>query len=455
MTADAVSYGDAAPSIFHRVITNNWPQISHGKDCYLYAEDGRAYLDACAGVHVVSIGHGVPEITVAMQEQADKVCFTYARFLTQPQIDLADKLASIAPGDLNRVFFVSGGSEATEAGMKIARKYHLETGNPKKYKVITRWNSWHGNTIGALSMSGRSPWREDYIPYTLDFPHIPFPNPDHCPYCAGQSECVHSGAVELERVIKQEGADYISAFIAEPISGTSCCGLKPPDNYFPEIREVCDRYNVLLIVDEVVTGFGRTGTNFGIEHWQGVVPDIMATGKGLSSGYTPIAATLVRDEVYDGIYKKQNHYVHGHTYGGNPLSCAIALAVQNYIEDNDLVARCKKMGDLMHEQLLPLMDSPIVSAVRGGHGLLNGVEFCKDKASGEPFDPQQGVTAAVVNKVFDRGVLIMPGSPGMIDGVNGDHIAISPPFTIDEEQVAQTATTVAQAIGEVARELGY
>ena len=455
MTVDAVSYGDAAPSIFHRVITNNWPQISHGKDCYLYAEDGRAYLDACAGVHVVSIGHGVPEITAAMQEQADKVCFTYARFLTQPQVDLADKLASMAPGDLNRVFFVSGGSEATEAGMKIARKYHLETGNPKKYKVITRWNSWHGNTIGALSMSGRSPWREDYIPYTLDFPHIPFPNPDHCPYCAGQSECVHSGAVELERVIKQEGADYISAFIAEPISGTSCCGLKPPDNYFPEIREVCDRYNVLLIVDEVVTGFGRTGTNFGIEHWQGVVPDIMATGKGLSSGYTPIAATLVRDEVYDGIYKKQNHYVHGHTYGGNPLSCAIALAVQNYIEDNDLVARCKKMGDLMHEQLLPLMDSPIVSAVRGGHGLLNGVEFCKDKASGEPFDPQQGVTAAVVNKVFDRGVLIMPGSPGMIDGVNGDHIAISPPFTIDKEQVAQTATTVAQAIGEVARELGY
>lgn len=455
MTADAVSYGDAAPSIFHRVITNNWPQISHGKNCYLYAEDGRAYLDACAGVHVVSIGHGVTEITAAMQEQADKVCFTYARFLTQPQIDLADKLASIAPGDLNRVFFVSGGSEATEAGMKIARKYHLETGNPKKYKVITRWNSWHGNTIGALSMSGRSPWREDYIPYTLDFPHIPFPNPDHCPYCTGQSECVHSGATELERVIKQEGADYISAFIAEPISGTSCCGFKPPPNYFPEIREVCNRYNVLLIVDEVVTGFGRTGTNFGIEHWDGVVPDIMATGKGLSSGYTPIAATLVRDEVYDGIYKKQNYYVHGHTYGGNPLSCAIALAVQNYIEENDLVAHCKKMGDLMHEQLLPLLELPIVSAVRGGHGLLNGVEFSKDKATFEPFEPTLGVTAAVVNKVFDSGVLIMPGSPGMIDGVNGDHIAISPPFTIDEKQVAQTADTVAQAIGEVAQDLGY
>ena len=181
-------------SIFHRVITNNWPQISHGKDCYLYAEDGRAYLDACAGVHVVSIGHGVPEISAAMQSQADKVCFTYARFLTQPQIDLADKLTAMAPGDLNRVFFVSGGSEATEAGLKIARKYHLETGNPKKYKVITRWQSWHGNTLGALSMSGRSTWREDYVPYLLDFPHITFPNPSHCPYCKGQPACTLSCA---------------------------------------------------------------------------------------------------------------------------------------------------------------------------------------------------------------------------------------------------------------------
>jgi len=442
-------------SIFHRVITNNWPQISHGKDCYLYAEDGRAYLDACAGVHVVSIGHGVPEISAAMQSQADKVCFTYARFLTQPQIDLADKLTAMAPGDLNRVFFVSGGSEATEAGLKIARKYHLETGNPKKYKVITRWQSWHGNTLGALSMSGRSTWREDYVPYLLDFPHITFPNPSHCPYCKGQPACTLSCAEELERVIKQEGADYIAAFIAEPISGTSCCGLKPPPDYFPTLRDICDRYNILMIIDEVVTGFGRTGKNFGIEHWQGVVPDIMATGKGLSSGYTPIAATLVRDEIYDGIYKKQNHYVHGHTYGGNPLSCAIALAVQNYIADNDLVARCAQMGDLMHEKLLPLEASPIVSAVRGGHGLLNGVEFSKDKSTGEPFDPQQGVTSAFVNRVFDKGVLIMPGSAGMIDGVNGDHIAISPPFTINEEQIEQVAQVITDVVGEMEQELGY
>ncbi len=443
----------ATDRIFHRVITNDWPQISHGKGSYLYAEDGRAYLDACAGVHVVSIGHGVPEITAAMQAQADKVCFTYARFLTQPQIDLAAKIAAMTPGDLNRVFFVSGGSEATEAGLKIARKYHLETGNPKKYKVITRWQSWHGNTIGALSMSGRSRWRDDYVPYLLDFPHITFPNPDHCPYCKDQPACTLSCADELERVIKQEGSEYIAAFIAEPISGTSCCGLMPPPDYFPTLREICDRHNILMIIDEVVTGYGRTGRNFGIEHW-GVIPDIIATGKGLSSGYTPIAATIVRDEIYDGIYKKENHYVHGHTYGGNPLSCAIALAVQEYIEEHDLVSRCARMGDLMLEKMKPLENSPLVSAVRG-KGLLTGVEFAKDKTTGEPFDPQEGITASIVNRVFEKGVLIMPGSPGVIDGVNGDHIAISPPFIIDEEQVETITGVIAEVVAEMERELGY
>ena len=439
--------------IFHRVITDNWPQISHGKDCYLYAEDGRAYLDACAGVHVVSIGHGVPEIGEVMREQANKVSFTYARFLTQPQIDLADKVAAIAPGDLNRVFFISGGSEATESALKIARKYHVETGNPKKFKVITRWQSWHGNTIGALSMSGRSTWREDYVPYLHDFPHITFPHPDHCPYCQDRPACTLACAEELERVIKQEGSEYIAAFIAEPISGTSCCGLMPPPDYFPTIRAICDHYNVLMIIDEVVTGYGRTGLNFGIEHWD-AIPDIIATGKGLASGYTPIAATLVRDEIYDGIYKKQNHYVHGHTYGGNPLSCAIALAVQNYIQDHDLVTRCAQMGDLMLEKMQPLMDSPIVSAVRG-KGLLTGVEFAKDKESRTPFDPAQGVSGAIVNRAFAKGVLIMPGSPGLIDGVAGDHIAISPPFTISEEQVEEIAQVIADVIGDMERELGY
>ncbi len=439
--------------LFYRTQKDHWLRITHGEGVYLFDEDGQAWLDACAGVHVVSIGHAVPEVVAAMEAQARKVCFTYSRFLTQPQIDLAERIAALAPGDLNRVFFVSGGSEATESAMKIARKYHVERGKSSKHKIVSRWQSWHGNTVGALSMSGRTPWRKDYEPYLLDFPHILPPYPYRCPYCRDTGVCNLNCADDLERVIHQQGADSIAAFIAEPILGTSCCGLAPPADYFPRIRDICDRHDVLMIVDEGVTGFGRTGLNFGIEHF-GVVPDIMATGKGLSSGYTPIAATVVREEIYDAIYAKQTSFAHGHTYGGNPLSCAVALAVQDYIAAHDLVDNCRRMGERMLAGLQPLLDNPIVGAVRG-KGLLTGVEFVADKQTRAPFAPQRGITAAVVDRVFARHVLIMPGAPGLVDGVAGDHIAISPPFTVNEAQVDETVRAVTAAVAETARDLGY
>ena len=435
--------------IFHRVMKSKWQKISHGEGVYLYDTEGRRYMDACAGVHVVSIGHGVPEIAAAMAAQASKVTFTYSRFLAQSQIDLAAKITTMTPAGLNRVFYISGGSEATESALKIARKYHLETGNPRKYKIISRWQSWHGNTIGAMSMSGRSVWRQDYAPYLLDFPHI---SPPFCQYCA-RGTCNHSAADELERVIYQEGSEQIAAFIAEPVLGTSAAGAAGPPEYFSEIREICDRHNILLIVDEVVTGFGRTGKPFGIDHW-GVVPDIMATGKGLSSGYTPLAATITHEKIYQAIYKQENHYVHGHTYGGNPLSCAVGLAVQEYIEQHGLIAQCGVMGDLMLAEMKVLEDSPIVSIVRG-KGLLLGVEFVADKNTLEPFDQGLGVTGRMVDRAFDKGVLIMPGAPGLIDGVRGDHIAISPPFTIDAAQVRQVVGVLKEVVDEVAVELGY
>ena len=439
--------------IFHRTLKKKWQQIERGEGIYLYDTDSNRYLDACAGVHVVSIGHGVEEIADAMREQASKVCFTYSRFLTQPQVDLAQKIGDLTPEGLNKVFFVSGGSEATESAMKIARKYHLETGNPKKYKVVSRWQSWHGNTVGALSMSGRTPWRDDYVPYLLNFPHIPPPYCYRCPYGETYPGCHLTCADELERVIRQEGSEYISAFIAEPILGTSAAGMTPPPEYYPIIREICDRHNVLMIIDEVVTGFGRTGVNFGIDHW-GVVPDIMATGKGLSSGYTPIAATIAHEKIYDAIYEKSTSFVHGHTYGGNPLSCAVALAVQNYIERHDLVSQCARMGDLMLEKLTPLHDIPIVGDIRG-KGLLTGIEFVADKEKRTPFDPEQKVTSMVVNLAFEKGVLVMPGAPGLVDGVAGDHIAISPPFTITESEVLQIVDVLKETIEAVSKQLGY
>lgn len=420
--------------IFHRARKDHWSRISHGRGCYLYDTEGKAYVDACAGVHVVSIGHGVEEIAEAMAEQARKVAFAYGQFISQPQIDLARKIAGMAPEGMGRVFFVSGGSEATEAAMKIARKYHVETGNPSKYQVVSCWQSWHGNTIGALSMSGRSAWRKDYTPYLLDFPHI----------------SQHS-ADELERVIRQTGAEYISAFIVEPVLGTSAAGLAPPDDYFGTVRDICDHYRILLIIDEVVTGYGRTGVNFGIDHW-GVVPDLMATGKGLSSGYTPIAATIARDEIYEAIYETAPAFVHGHTYGGNPLSCATALAVQEYVESNGLVKRCAEMGEVMLERLLPLTELSMVRTVRG-KGLLCGVEFAADRERGTPFEPSLGVTGRVVREAFDRGVLIMPGAPGPLDGVNGDHVAISPPYTVTQDEVDRIATVLREAVEAVERTL--
>ncbi len=420
--------------IFHRARKDHWPRISHGKGCYLYDTEGRAYLDACAGVHVVGIGHGVEEIAEAMAEQARKVTFAYGQFISQPQIDLARKIAEMAPEGMGRVFFVSGGSEATEAAMKIARKYHIETGNPSRYQVISCWQSWHGNTIGALSMSGRSAWRKDYTPYLLDFPHISQHSTD-----------------ELERVIRQVGAEYISAFIVEPILGTSSAGLTPSDDYFSTVRDICDHYGILLIIDEVVTGYGRTGVNFGIDHW-GVVPDLMATGKGLSSGYTPIAATIARNEIYERIYETAPAFVHGHTYGGNPLSCATALAVQEYVENHSLVRRCAEMGEVMLEQLQPLTELSMVRMVRG-RGLLCGIEFTVDKERGVPFDPSLGVTGRVVQEAFDRGVLIMPGAPGPLDGVNGDHVAISPPYTVTEDEVARIAAVIRESVEVVERTL--
>jgi adenosylmethionine-8-amino-7-oxononanoate aminotransferase len=441
-------------NIFHRSIKPEWHHISHGEGVYLFDTDGKRYLDACAGVHVVSIGHGVPEIADAMAEQARKAAFTYSHFLNQPQIDLSQKIASLTPGDLSRVFFTSGGSEATESALKMARKYHIETGNPKKYKVISRWQSWHGNTLGALSMSGRTAWREDYIPYLQDFPHIHPPLCHRCPFDKTYPGCAMRCADELERVIQQEGADYISAFIAEPILGTSAPGFAPPPEYYPIIRDICDRYNILFILDEVVTGFGRTGLNFGIEHWPGVIPDIMTTGKGLSSGYTPIAATITREHIHDAIHKTSPAFVHGHTFCGNPLSCATALAVQNYIEKHNLVENCARMGDIMLEKLKPLQDLPIVGDIRG-KGLLIGIEFVADKVTNAPFDPAQSVTSQIVNRAFEKGVLLMPGAPGLINGVSGDHIALSPPFTITEPEVDEIVRVIRETLVETATSLGY
>jgi len=438
--------------IFHRNMRRSYPLMEKGKGAYIFDSDGKRYIDGVGGIAVVNIGHGVEEIIEAMVKQAKRVCFIYnGQFITEPAAKLAKKITDMTPEGLNKVFFTSGGSEAVETAIKMARQYHVETGNPSKYRVIARWTSYHGNTIGALSLSGRPSWREKFIPFLLNFPHIAPPYCYRCPFGKEYPGCNIDCAYDLERVIKLEGPDSISAFIAEPIIGTTAPGVTPPPEYYKIIREICDKYNVLMIVDEVINGFGRTGKNFGINHWD-VTPDIIVTGKGLSSGYAPLAATIAHERIYDAFLEGSRVFTHGYTYVEHPLSCAVGLAVQEYMGKNNLIERCARMGSYLLEKLSCLKELPIVGDVRG-KGLLLGVEFVKDKERRTPFERKLQVQEKVVDRCFEKGLVLVPGIRGNVDGVLGDQLQITPPYIITEEIADEIVDKVEESIIEVQEEL--
>jgi adenosylmethionine-8-amino-7-oxononanoate aminotransferase len=437
----------------YRDFKRTYPVITRGKGVYIYDREGREYLDAVGGIAVVNVGHGVPEIITAMTEQAQRVAFVSGgAFANEPAQALAEELATWAPAGLRHVLLLAGGSEATESAMKLARQYHLERGKAGKYRVISRWISYHGNTIGALSMSGRTAWRREFVPYLQHFPKIHPPYCYRCPYGKTYPSCQVACAEDLERVITLEGADSIAAFIAEPVIGTSAAGITPPPEYYPRIREICDKHDVLFIADEVITGIGRTGKNFGIEHW-GVVPDMITTAKALSSGYAPLAAVILHEGVYDAIAQGSGRTTQGFTYSGHPLSAAVGLAVLKYLKAHDLVANAGRIGKHLLERLSTLKRFPIVGDVRG-LGLFLGVEFVADQATKQPFPPSAGVTRRIVEATLQQGVVVVPGMSGMIDGVAGDHIQISPPYIFTEANVEQLVRALEVAIQKVMGELG-
>jgi adenosylmethionine-8-amino-7-oxononanoate aminotransferase len=435
-----------------RDFKKTYPVIVRGKGVYIYDQDGREYLDAVGGIAVVTIGHGVPEIIAAMTEQAQKVAFVHGgAFANEAAIALSEELATWAPPGLGHVMLLAGGSEATETAMKLARQYHLERGKTGKYRIISRWTSYHGNTIGALSMSGRTAWRWEFVPYLQNFPKIQPPYCYRCPYGKTYPSCSVACADDLERVITLEGPDSIAAFIAEPVIGTSAAGVTPPPEYYPRIREICDKYDVLFIADEVINGAGRTGKNFGIEHWA-VTPDMITVGKALSSGYAPLAAVLVHDRVYDAMARGSARTTQGFTYSGHPLSAAVGLAVLKYARAHNLVANAARIGKLLLERLNGLKRHPIVGDARGT-GLIQGVEFVADQASKRPFPVKAEITRRIVEATMDEGVVVVPGMGGMIDGVAGDHIQISPPYVFTEAHVDQLVTALDKAIQKVMRDV--
>lgn len=429
--------------------------VNRAQDVFVWDENGRRYLDAIGGVGVVNIGHGVEEVIQAITHQLRTISFSYGGLVdNEPQRELAYKLQQWAPPGMGetKTLFSSGGAEANEGALKLAYQYHWERGNPSKQKIVGRWQSYHGNSIGTLSMSGRTSWRRMHSPYLLNFPHIPPPYCYRCPWDKTYPGCALPCAEELRRVIRQEGQENVAAFIAEPVIGTSMSAIVPPLEYYARIREICDEYDILLIVDEVMSGVGRTGKNWGIEHWN-VTPDMITTSKGVSGGYASLGVLTLRDKVWQAIANGSKTVTQSSTYGGNPVSSAAGVAVLNFIEKHDLVSRAAQMGDkLMHKLKDGLNDVPTVGQVRG-KGLFIGIEVVADKSTKEPFPAEWKVTERIEEETFRNGLLILGGVPGMIDGVAGDHFELLPPYVIQDEHLDVIVETVRNAILKTTSEL--
>ena len=428
----------------------NYPVIVRAEGRRLYAADGKQYLDgASGGVGAVNIGHAVPEILDAMAEQSRKLCHANCTlFANEPQRELADLIIErFAPEGMEKVYFVSTGTEATEFCIKMARLYHLLQGRPERFKIISRWSGYHGSSLAALSYSGRSSRRGPFHPYY--FPVTRIKSAYYLREGRGMSEEEYSRRVadELEDTIRREGPETVSCFIAEPLVNTM--GACPaPAGYFERIREICDRYNVVLAVDEVVTGFGRTGKNFGIDHW-GVCPDLMACGKGISGGYTPIACAIVSNKIWETLQNEPSgNTVVGYTHGGNPLSCATALAVLKYVLTNDLVHRSARMGErLMEKARARLGDNPHIGDIRG-KGLHMAIEFVKDRQTLEMYPASVNKSEEVYDRCMANGLSLYPVH-GDSDGLQGDSVIIKPAFTILAEEVDELVDKLQQALGEV------
>jgi adenosylmethionine-8-amino-7-oxononanoate aminotransferase len=422
--------------------------MSHGEGIYLWDVDGNQYIDGSAGPICVNIGHGVKEVTEAVKSQMESISYVHSsHFITDSVLDCAQKLSEFAPDGLNQVFFCSGGSEATEAAAKMARQYHLLAGNRQKSKVVARWQSYHGNTLGALSMSGNIARRKRYVPMLIDFPHIPQAYCYRCWFGKEPDGCDLECARALGTQIKATGPEYISSFIAEPFVGATLGSLPAAPGYFQLIREICDKHNVLFIADEVMTGLGRTGKRWGLDHWD-TIPDIIATAKGLAGGYLPLGATIASDRVYAGF---DEPFAHGHTYGSHPVACSAGAAVLEYVNRYNLVQKSADLGEYLHERLHELYDHPSVGDIRG-KGLFAGIEFVRDRETKEPFSPDLKYNARIVEQCFENGLLVYPGS-GTVDGVRGDHIQVAPPLVIKRDEIDRIVELLDRSISGVEEEL--
>ncbi|RWK65811.1 aspartate aminotransferase family protein [Mesorhizobium sp.] len=432
--------------ILHRQIHATLPVAAGGKGIELFDRDGRAYIDASGGAAVSCLGHGHPDVTAALHAQADKLAYAHTSFFTnEPAETLADKLVAGAPQGISHAYFVSGGSEAVEAALKMARQFFVETGKPERRNVIARRQSYHGNTLGALAAGGNEWRRAQFRPLLIDTHHI-----DPC-YAyryqeAGESEEAYGlrAAQALEEKILELGPDTVMAFVAEPVVGATAGAVPAVPGYFRRIREICDRYGVLLILDEVMCGMGRTGTLHACEQ-DGVAPDLMTIAKGLGGGYQPIGAVLLSRRIFDAFAEGSGFFQHGHTYICHPMACAAALAVQEVIARDDLLANVRAMGAHLSRRLGERFGNHAHIGDIRGRGLFMGLELVEDRSTKAPFDPKLKLNAKIKREAMARGLLVYPAG-GTIDGVRGDHVLLAPPFIIDAAAIDAVVERLGDAI---------
>jgi len=422
------------------------PTATRGEGCYIFDEAGRAYLDGSGGAAVSCLGHSDETVRAAIHAQLDQIAFAHTGFFTsEPAEALADKLIAHAPDGIDRVYLLSGGSEAVEAAIKLARQYALEIGQPGRHRIIARRQSYHGNTLGALAAGGNAWRREKYAPLLMETYHIdPCFEYHHRHDGESLEDYGQRAAQALEDEIQRLGPETVLAFIAEPVVGATAGAVPSAGDYFKHIREICDRHGVLLILDEVMCGMGRTGTFFACEQ-DGVAPDIVTIAKGLGAGYAPIGAMLSSARIFDAIAQGSGSFQHGHTYHGHPLAAAAGNAVVSRILDDGLLPQVRDRGDALEAALRQRFGRhPHVGDIRG-RGLFRGIELVEDRDTKQSFDPSRKLNAKVKKAAMDEGLICYPAG-GTVDGRVGDHVLLAPPFIISEDQIGELVDKLSNAL---------
>ena len=432
--------------VFHRDPRRSYPVAVRGEGAYLVDAQGKRYLDASGGAAVSCLGHSDRAVVEAIQRQLDVLPYAHTSFFSNQSMEqLADTLVAHSAGAFDKVYFVSGGSEAIEAALKLARQYHVERGEAQRRYVVARAQSYHGNTLGALAVGGNAVRRRQFEPLLIDATHVS-PCYAYRGLEPGEGEAAYGErlAQELEREIGRLGGDKVIAFVAETVSGATLGAVPAVPGYFRRIREVCDRYGVLLILDEVMCGMGRCGSLFSYTQ-EGIVPDLVAVAKGLGAGYQPIGAVLTSKKIFDAIVGGSGFFQHGHTYLGHAAACAGALAVQRRLHEGRLLERVGPLGDALEARLrAAFQNHPHVGDLRG-RGLFRGVELVAERETKKPFDPKLRVHARLKQAALDQGLMCYPMG-GTVDGVRGDHVLLAPPFIVEESQLDELVEKLQRAL---------